>query len=172
MLHELLFLLVSFAVVKFYSVTFRLRYGCIPMRYSHLWVLLKWKQSSKSNPRQQTVVLYKPHSLQILQLDTHSFFPSTSLISHRQGTTSELKGNPRIVSDQVRQSMLRFVFLNFSFVCQSISACLKVNRPRIVIVYCYNKHWMISEWSNCIFKVFFIKVQQLKKISLSSRLVE
>ena len=28
-------------------------------------------------------------------------------------------------------------FLNFPFVCQNISACLKLNRPRFIIVYCY-----------------------------------
>ena len=32
---------------------------------------------------------------------------------------------------------LRFMFLNFLFVCQNISACLKLNRPRVVIVYRY-----------------------------------
>ena len=28
------------------------------------------------------------------------------------------------------------MFLNFPFVCQNISACLKLNRPRLAIVYC------------------------------------
>ena len=36
-------------------------------------------------------------------------------------------------------SGIRFVFLNFLFVCQNISACLKLNRPRLAIAYCYNE---------------------------------
>ena len=35
---------------------------------------------------------------------------------------------------------LRFVFLNFPFVCQNISACQKLNRPWLAIVYCYNNN--------------------------------
>ena len=37
------------------------------------------------------------------------------------------------------KTQLRFVFLNFSFVSQNISACLKFNRPRLAInvVCCY-----------------------------------
>ena len=31
------------------------------------------------------------------------------------------------------------MFLNFTFVCQKISACLRLNRPRLAIVYCYTK---------------------------------
>ena len=38
----------------------------------------------------------------------------------------------------IRNTQLCFVFLNFPFVCQDISACLKLNRPQLVIVYnCY-----------------------------------
>ena len=36
----------------------------------------------------------------------------------------------------IRKTQLHFVFLNSSFVCQNISVCLKLNRPRLVIVYC------------------------------------
>ena len=32
---------------------------------------------------------------------------------------------------------LYFVFLNFLIVCQNIYACLKLNGPRLAIVYCY-----------------------------------
>ena len=57
-------------VVKFYNHTLRLRYGCIPMQYFSLSVLLKWKHSSKINVPQQTVVLYKQLSVRTDQTDT------------------------------------------------------------------------------------------------------
>ena len=39
--------------------------------------------------------------------------------------------------DNIRNTQLHFVFLKFLFMCQSISACLKLKRPLLVIVYCY-----------------------------------
>ena len=35
------------------------------------------------------------------------------------------------------ETQLRFVFPNFPFLCQNISACLKLNRPPLIIAYCY-----------------------------------
>ena len=34
---------------------------------------------------------------------------------------------------------LCFMFLNFSLVCQNISVCLNLDRPRLAIVYCYDR---------------------------------
>ena len=39
--------------------------------------------------------------------------------------------------ENIRNTQLCFVFLNFSFVCQNISTCLKLNSPRLAIVYGY-----------------------------------
>ena len=42
------------------------------------------------------------------------------------------------------------MFLNFSILYQNIFACLKLNRPRLVIVFCYNIvffsdcHWLTT----------------------------
>ena len=50
-------------VVKFYNHTLRLRYGCIPLQYFPLSVLLELKHSSKINARQQIVARYKQLSV-------------------------------------------------------------------------------------------------------------
>ena len=45
--------------------------------------------------------------------------------------------------ENIRNTQLCFVFLRFPFVCQHISACLELSRPRSAIVCCYN----IALWS-------------------------
>ena len=67
--------------VKFYNHTFWLQYGCIPMQYFPLSLLLKWEHSSKINARQQLVVLYKG-----LSVRTHWTDPCQSAL-----TQSKLK---------------------------------------------------------------------------------
>ena len=41
-------------------------------------------------------------------------------------------------------AQLRLVFLNFPFVWLNISSCLKLNRPRLAIVYCYKFQFILS----------------------------
>ena len=50
-------------------------------------------------------------------------------------------------------TQLRFVYLNFSFLCQNISACLKLNRSRLAIAYCYIIHFYSA--SLRVSKLFF-----------------
>ena len=41
-------------------------------------------------------------------------------------------------SKNIRNTQLRSVSLNFPLVCENISACLQLNRPRLAIVHCYD----------------------------------
>ena len=43
----------------------------------------------------------------------------------------------RNTQENSRNTQIRFMFLTFPFVCRSISVYLKLNRPWLVIVYCY-----------------------------------
>ena len=43
-------------------------------------------------------------------------------------------------SGELKQRILRFVFLNFPFVCQNTSVGLKLDGPRCTIGYCYIGH--------------------------------
>ena len=73
-------------VVKFYKHALRLRYGCIPMQYFPLWVLLEQKHSSSINARQQIVVLYKQLSVRTHQTDTsESAFTTARMRMPRAG---------------------------------------------------------------------------------------
>ena len=45
----------------------------------------------------------------------------------------------RHTHENIRNTKLPFVFLNFPFMSQHIYAYLKLNRPRLAIVYCYSK---------------------------------
>ena len=48
--------------------------------------------------------------------------------------------------ENIRNIQLRFVFLNIPFVCQNISACLKLSRLQLAIVYCYKKSFHFLRW--------------------------
>ena len=53
-----------------------------------------------------------------------------------QQLANQIADSELIFNRSVLTHSLRLMFLNFSFVYQNISACLKLNRPRLVIVYC------------------------------------
>ena len=74
-------------VVKFYNPTLRLRYGCIPMQYVSLSVLLECKQSSK-------ITLYKLYAVPVRVCSTRedmhypwviSSVPVSHILSTREG---------------------------------------------------------------------------------------
>ena len=65
-------------VVKFYNYKLRLRYGCIPIRYSPLSVPPQMKVVTKNDPHQHTVVPYKPLSLR-LAVTPVNYHPSYAL---------------------------------------------------------------------------------------------
>ena len=48
--------------------------------------------------------------------------------------------------ENIRNTQLRFVFLSFPFVFKNISACLKLSRPRLVIVCCHNDTKFSIAW--------------------------
>ena len=54
-------------------------------------------------------------------------------INHRKALAKQIATT--FCSREIQLNQLRFVFLNSPFDCQNVSVCLKLNKPRLAIVY-------------------------------------